>query len=100
MKVLAVARVVIPPSQNGRRISGHCNATLLAWIENLRNRGETWRHVRRSVSYDRGGSSSMIDLAVFQVQALNRLPPYGEPVTSFGDPEHKRLDVTRFGSIQ
>jgi hypothetical protein len=42
----------------------------------------------------------MIDLAVFQVQALNRLPPYGEPVTSFGDPEHKRLDVTRFGSIQ
>lgn len=26
--------------------------------------------------------------------------PYGEPVISFGDPKHKRSDVTRYGSIQ
>ena len=28
------------------------------------------------------------------------MDPYGEPVTSFGDAEHKHLDVARCSSIQ
>ncbi len=41
----------------------------------------------------------MIDPAVFQVHFPGVGHPYGEPVTSFSDQEHKRLDVPHCGSI-
>ncbi len=44
-------------------------------------------------------SSSMAAALSFKFILPCVCNPYGEPVTSFGDPEQKRLDVARCGSI-